>query len=341
MAWIERHWERVTPVSVLLYPASLLFRAAVAARRAAYRAGLLATTRLPVPVVVIGNVTVGGTGKTPLVIWLAAFLRERGRRPGILSRGYGGTAARPAAVPVDGDPGRYGDEPVLMAQRSGCPVWIGADRVAAGRALLAAHPDCDVIVSDDGLQHYRLARDVEIVVHAHGARNDWMLPAGPLREPPARVSEADALVVRDGPAGAASAEFAGPVFSLSLEGGTFHNLLNPAASAGADRFRHRSVRAVAGIAHPQRFFLHLQHLGIDFTAHPYPDHHAYRAEELAFPGAEAVLMTEKDAVKCQRFADERHWALRVDAKVDPALGDLVLNKLGPARPPIPDTRHRI
>jgi tetraacyldisaccharide 4'-kinase len=327
MAWIERHWERVTPVSVLLYPASLLYRAAVGIRRAAYRTGILAAIRLPVPVVIVGNLAVGGTGKTPLVIWLAAFLRDRGRRPGIVSRGYGGTGTAPAPVPADGDPRRHGDEPVLIARRSGCPVWTGADRAAAGRALLAAHPECDVIVSDDGLQHYRLARDVEIVVHPYGSRNAWMLPAGPLREPPGRVSEADAVVMRDAPAGAASPGFAGPAFSMSLEGGTFYNLLNPGSSAGADRFRNRSVHAVAGIGRPQRFFQHLQHLGIDFTAHSFPDHHAYRAEELAFPGAGAVLMTEKDAVKCLRYADERHWALRVDAQVDPALGELVLRKL--------------
>jgi tetraacyldisaccharide 4'-kinase len=325
MAWIERHWESVTPVSLLLYPVSLLFRAAVAARRAAYRAGLLDAVRLPVPVVVVGNVVAGGSGKTPLVLWLAAFLRERGRRPGIVSRGYGGTEPGPAAVPADGDPRRYGDEPVMMAQRAGCPVWIGADRPAAGRALLAAHPDCDVIVSDDGLQHYRLARDVEIVVSPGASRNEWMLPAGPFREPPSRAVRADAIVVH-GRAGAATGGTP-PVFQMTLAGSTFRNLLNPAASAEADRFRNRKLHAVAGIGRPQRFFQQLQAMGLDFTAHAFPDHHAYRASDLEFAGAEAVLMTEKDAVKCRHHADERHWALRVDAQVDPALGELVLRKL--------------
>jgi tetraacyldisaccharide 4'-kinase len=325
MAWIERHWESVTPVSLLLYPVSLLFRAAVAARRAAYRAGLLDAVRLPVPVVVVGNVVAGGSGKTPLVLWLAAFLRERGRRPGIVSRGYGGTEPGPAAVPADGDPRRYGDEPVMMAQRAGCPVWIGADRPAAGRALLAAHPDCDVIVSDDGLQHYRLARDVEIVVSPGASRNEWMLPAGPFREPPSRAVRADAIVVH-GRVGAATGGTP-PVFQMTLAGSTFRNLLNPAASAEADRFRNRKLHAVAGIGRPQRFFQQLQAMGLDFTAHAFPDHHAYRASDLEFAGAEAVLMTEKDAVKCRHHADERHWALRVDAQVDPALGELVLRKL--------------
>jgi tetraacyldisaccharide 4'-kinase len=338
MAWIERHWYNITPVSVLLYPLSLLFRAAVAARRAAYRAGVLETVRLPAPVVIVGNVAVGGTGKTPLVLWLAAFLRERGRRPGIVSRGYGGTAAGPAAVPPDGDPRRYGDEPLLLAQRAGCPVWIGADRAAAGQALLAAHPDCDVIVSDDGLQHYRLARDVEIVVSPADSRNTWMLPAGPLREPPGRSADADAIVIHGNPPAASASPGGPPVFTMALAGSTFRNLLNPAASAEADRFRHRNVHALAGIGHPQRFFRHLQGLGLDFTAHPFPDHHPFAASDLEFAGADAVLMTEKDAVKCVAYADERHWALRVDAQVDPALGELVLRKLNSTRHSTPDTR---
>jgi tetraacyldisaccharide 4'-kinase len=328
MAWIERHWESITPVSLLLYPVSLLFRAAVAVRRAAYHMGLLETVRLPAPVVIVGNVAIGGTGKTPLVLWLAAFLRERGRRPGIVSRGYGGSATGPAPVPPDGDPSRYGDEPVLLAQRAGCPVWTGADRAAAGQALLAAHPDCDVIVSDDGLQHYRLARDVEIVVSPGESRNTWMLPAGPLREPPSRSADADAIVIHERQAATRSASPGGPpVFVMTLAGSTFRNLLNPASSAEADRFRHRNVHAVAGIGRPQRFFRHLQGMGLDFTAHPFPDHHPFAASDLEFADADAVLMTEKDAVKCVAYADEHHWALRVDAQVDPALGELVLNKL--------------
>jgi tetraacyldisaccharide 4'-kinase len=227
----------------------------------------------------------------------------------------------------------------MIAQRAGCPVWIGADRPAAARALLAAHPECDVIVSDDGLQHYRLARDVEIVVSPSDCRNRWLLPAGPFREPPSRAGRADAIVIHDTrpPAGS---ERPGPppVFHMRLAGATFRNLLNPATSAGADRFRNRTIHAVAGIGRPQRFFSQLQAMGLDFTAHAFPDHHAYRASDLEFAGAEAVLMTEKDAVKCRHHADERHWALRVDAQVDPALGELVLSKLDP-RPTTHDPRR--
>jgi tetraacyldisaccharide 4'-kinase len=326
MAWIERHWKRITPVSLLLYPASLLFRAAVALRRAAYRAGILSSIRLPVPVIVAGNLTVGGTGKTPLVLWLASFLLERGRRPGIVSRGYGGTESGPSPVPVDGDPRRLGDEPVLLARRSGCPVWIGTDRVAAAQGLLAAHPDCDVVISDDGLQHYRLGRDMEIVVRPAGTpRNGWLLPAGPFREPAARAAEADAVVLHGG---APAAPELGAAFTMQVKGARFYNLLNPELWSGAERFRDKNVEAIAGIGDPDRFFSQLRQLGITFAARPFPDHHLFSAADLAIPGAEIILMTEKDAVKCQPYADERHWVLRVDALVDPGLGDVVLGKLG-------------
>ena len=325
MRSIERHWQTITPVSILLFPLSLLFRAAVALRRGAYRIGLLPSTRLPVPVIVIGNITVGGTGKTPLVLWLAGCLRERGRRPGIVSRGFGGSERGPAPVAGDSDPRRFGDEPVLLARRSGCPVWIGADRAGAARALLAAHPECDVILCDDGLQHYRLARDMEIVVRHSGTQhNTWMLPAGPFREPAARAAEADVAVIHGSPAAGTTG---GATFAMTLEGSEFCNVLNPALWTGPERFRNQQVYAVAGIGAPQRFFRHLQQLGIAFTAQAFPDHHAYSAAEVAYPGADAILMTEKDAVKCEPYADERHWALRVDARVDPALGERVLKKL--------------
>jgi tetraacyldisaccharide 4'-kinase len=324
--WLERHWQRVTWMSVLLYPASLLFRALVAVRRAAYSAGILPSRRVPVPVIIVGNITVGGTGKTPLALWLAEFLARQGRRPGIVSRGHQSAIGGPHPVAPDGDPARFGDEPVLLARRSGCPVWIGRDRVAAARALLEAHPACDTLISDDGLQHYRLQRDVELLV-IDGARrlgNRWMLPAGPLREPPSRLREADALVVNGEAARFGDHE---PALSMRLEGATFLSVLNPARSVGPEHFRGHAVHAVAGIGHPPRFFAHLRSLGIDFEAHAFEDHHAFTPHDLAFADAEAILMTEKDAVKCAAFASEKCWALRVDAVPDAALGALVLRKL--------------
>ena len=331
MHWLERHWYRISPLHLVLWPLSLLFSALAALRRLLYRSGLLAVARLPVPVIVVGNISIGGTGKTPLVIWLVQLLRERGFEPGIVCRGYRGAAGAPQRAAADSDPRLVGDEAVLLARRSSCPVWVGADRPAAARALLAAHHQCNVIISDDGLQHYALAREVEIAVidGERGFGNGMILPAGPLREPPRRIACVDALVI-NGPAlfprdmlppGV-------PTFEMALSGKTFCDLLNPQQQAGPERFARQRVHAVAAIGNPQRFFNHLRQLGLSFTAHPYPDHYAFSASDLAFADADAVLMTEKDAVKCEQFSSEKLWALRVDAEVDLALGELILRKLG-------------
>ena len=324
MAWIERHWQSVTPVSALLYPVSLLYGAVAASRRA---------TAVPlqrrVPVIVVGNVTVGGTGKTPLTLWLERTLRDRGFTPGIACSGYGGTSRTARPVSPGSDPAEFGDEAVLLANRAGCEVWAGADRVAAADGLLM-RAECDVLLCDDGLQHHALPRDIEICVvdGARGIGNGWLLPAGPLREPVSRLANVDALVINGGghpslehlPGNAAR-------FSMTLEGREFRNLLNPDLVTGAESFRGKRIHALAGIGDPQRFFRHLQKMGLDFTAHAYPDHHPFTASDLDYPDAEAILMTEKDAVKCRRFATELHWELPVDAALDPALGEFVLRKL--------------
>jgi tetraacyldisaccharide 4'-kinase len=260
------------------------------------------------------------------VLWLAAFLAGHGMHPGIVSRGHGSEPGDPRAVTPGSDPARAGDEPVLLAQRSGCPVWIGADRAAAGLALLHANPDCDVILSDDGLQHYALARDFEIAVidGSRGVGNGFMLPAGPLREPPSRLRRVDAVVIHGAPRPLDKRKGA---VGMKLEGREFRNLLNPTHAVGPEHFQRLRLHAVAGIGNPARFFAHLEALGLAFEAHAFPDHHSFTADELAFEGAEAILMTEKDAVKCASFARETHWALRVDAVPDPELGELVLRKL--------------
>lgn len=324
MHWLERYWYRIAPLHLILLPASLIFLLLSAARRALYRGGVLHSETLPVPVVVVGNITVGGSGKTPLTLWLAQQFLDTGRRPGIVSRGFGGANILPRAVRPDSDPGEVGDEALLMAQRALCPVWIGRDRAAAGRALLAAHPECDVLLSDDGLQHYRLRRDAEIAV-VDGARrfgNGFLLPAGPLRELPSRLKRVDAVVVNGG-------EAAHNEYRMQLEGAAFHNLRDPALTRRADDFRGMKLHAAAGIGHPQRFFAHLEALGLRAQAHAFPDHYRYAPADLDFAGADAILMTEKDAVKCAPFANEKCWALRVDAQVDPALASLILERIAP------------
>lgn len=334
MRWLERHWYRLTPLSVLLVPVSLVFLAGVALRRALYRIGLLRVIRIPVPVIVVGNITAGGTGKTPLVAWLVGFLRAHGMRPGVVSRGYGGRHRAPAAVPANGDASSFGDEAVLLARVCEGPVWVGHDRAATARALLASTPECTVIVSDDGLQHYRLGRDIEIAVvdGRRGAGNGLMLPAGPLREPGSRLGSVDAIVVNVSESATVALKTVKPAaYAMTVGGNEFYNLLNPERRVGPEHFRGRNVHAIAGIGRPDRFFQLLRRLGIGFTAHPFSDHHIYAAHDLSFPDADCILMTEKDAVKCGRFAHERHWVLPVKGELDAAFGELMLARLQKAR----------
>lgn len=326
-------WQKRGLAAVLLLPVALVFSSLVLLRRLLYRAGLFRSIRLPVPVVVVGNITVGGAGKTPLVLWLAEEFARRGRRPGIVSRGYGGSVPGVHEVKTDDAASLVGDEPLLLKARAGCPVFVGRDRVAAARALLCAHPDCDVIVSDDGLQHYRLVRDFEIaVVDRQLAGNGWMLPAGPLREPAVRLAAVDA-VVKNGEV--AMMVHGVPTYDMRLSGERFVSLADGAQARGPGDFAGLRLHAVAGIGKPQRFFDHLSSLGLAFTAHAFPDHHAYRPEELAFTG-DAILATEKDAVKLRGLsqlpAQLPVWVLPVTAVVEPDLAHFILEKID-GRPP--------
>jgi tetraacyldisaccharide 4'-kinase len=321
---------RLTAVTALLLPLAGLYAIVTAVRRLLYNAGLLRIHRVPVPVVVVGNLTVGGGGKTPLVRALAHALSVHGHKPGIISRGYGGSATAARAVTTRDDPAEVGDEPLLLAT-GGYPVFIGRDRVAAAAALLAAHPDRTVLVADDGLQHYALGRDVEVAVidGTRGFGNGFLLPAGPLREPARRLASVDAvvtLVPYDAPFPAA--RNAGRDTAMAQVPLAFRNVLDPALTAGPERFRVAGVHALAGTANPARFFASLAALRIDAQCHPFADHHAYAAADLAFADAVAVLMTEKDAVKCRGFADARCWYLPIEARLDPALLARIVKLLG-------------
>lgn len=319
MAFPERHWYRFSWLSALLAPVAAAFGVIVRLRRAAYRLGIFRTARVQVPVVIVGNLVAGGTGKTPLVLWLAAELARRGWRPGIVSRGHGAGASHPRPVPVGGDPLRYGDEPLLHAERSGCPVWVGRDRAGAAAALLVANPACDVIICDDGLQHYALARNVEIAVRdERGAGNGLLLPAGPLREPLSR--HVDAWVVN-------GAEAAPGEFAMRLVAAGFWRVASPEVEVSPADLSGKRLHAVAGIGNPRRFFAQLERLGLAPRTHVFPDHHPFRPEDLGFSDCDFVLMTEKDAVKCRAFDNDRLLALRVNAEVDARLADLVERKI--------------
>jgi tetraacyldisaccharide 4'-kinase len=314
-------WRGAGPVAWLLWPASLVFRCVVAVRRLCYRLGLFGAYKAGIPVIVVGNVTVGGSGKTPLVLHVAEALRRGGWKPGIVSRGYGGSLSEPCAATIASDPAEVGDEPMLLARHSGCPVWVHPERIVACRILREENPECDVIVADDGLQHYALARELEIcVVDERGFGNGMLLPAGPLRESRSRLHSVDAIV-RHGASGSKG-------FKMTLEGDALVNLANAGERRPAKSFAGQKVHAVAGIGHPQRFFRQLASFGIQVIPHPFPDHHPFQAGDLAFDDALPIVMTEKDAVKCKRFITPRHWVFPVVAVLDPAFGTWLLEKLG-------------
>ncbi|EIC28799.1 MULTISPECIES: tetraacyldisaccharide 4'-kinase [Methylomicrobium] len=316
-----RIWYRKTGAGLLLWPFGKLFEGIARLRRACYRCGWLKTTVFPVPVIVVGNLTVGGAGKTPLIIWLARFLKEKGFRPGIVSRGYGGRAALyPQWVDADSRAGEVGDEALLIAARTGCPMAVSPVRTDACRLLLD-RADCDVLLSDDGLQHYALGRTLEIAVIDGERRfgNGWCLPAGPLREPEARLKDVDLIVVNGG--------LARPnEFSMQLAGAEAVNLLTGMRKPLA-AFKAAPCHAVAGIGHPERFFRHLEMAGLGCIPHDFPDHFAFRPEDLDFGDTFPVLMTEKDAVKCGAFADERLWAVPVEANMDSAFAARLIELL--------------
>jgi tetraacyldisaccharide 4'-kinase len=306
-AWFNRIWyERAAP-PVWLRPLAALFGALAAFRRFAYRSGWRRIARLSRPVVVVGNLTVGGTGKTPLVIWLARQLAEQGYRPGIVTRGFGGGAERPRLVGPADDPAHVGDEALLMVKRTRLPVAIGRDRPTAAQMLIDG--GCDLIVSDDGLQHLALPRACEIVVidGARGFGNGALLPAGPLRESPARLAHVDAVVVNG-----ATARYAGKALRMDLHADRAI-ALSGSVSRPLAAFSGASVHAVAGIGNPERFFSMLRSHGMRVIAHPRDDHAPIGSADLNFGDDNAVLMTEKDAVKCAAFGTGQQWSVPVDA----------------------------
>jgi len=301
--WYGRH-----PLALALAPLGWMYAAAVGMRRVLYRAGALPRRRVSAPVIVVGNICVGGTGKTPLVIWIARHLRAAGLSPGVVCRGYGGAARIwPQQVRADSDPVMVGDEAILLARHTGCPVAAaGSERAAAARALVTQQ-HCDIVVSDDGLQHLELCRDIEIAVldgvRRHG--NGRCLPAGPLREPRGRLRRVD-FVVAKGLAGRGEIE-------MRLAPGSAVSVGESGISRALSEFRGAVVHALCGIGNPRGFFTMLTSSGIEIVPHEFPDHHRLSADDIVFRDGRPVLMTEKDAVKCTSFADTRHWYVPVEA----------------------------
>lgn len=325
---LQAIWYGASAPTWYLRVLAILYGALTALRRWLYRRRVLPTVCLPVPVLVVGNISVGGTGKTPLTIAIVKELRARGFRPGVVSRGYGGIAKMPQVIAIAADPVDVGDEPVLIARATGVPVAIGRDRVAAARLLLA-QGGIDMIIADDGLQHYKLHRNVEICVIDGERRfgNGRLLPAGPLREPVARLESVDLRVCNGGtaPTGEHPMQVSGD-FAVSV------------ADVGRTRplseFAGQRVHVVAAIGNPERFFVQLRAAGMKTIEHAFADHHAFTARDVEFDDDLPVLMTEKDAVKCRAFAGLRHWCVPVRAELAQTFFDAVVAQVAAAAIPM-------
>ena len=323
---LTRAWQSRGLIACALLPMSALFFLIIFLRRIFYRLGIFQSSTLPVPVIVVGNIFVGGTGKTPLVIWLVSVLRAHGYTPGVISRGYGAQANDVIEVKTDMHASQTGDEPLLIARKCAVPVFVGRDRVAAGRGLLAAYPTVDVIISDDGLQHYALGRTMEIQlsdVRGHG--NGWLLPAGPLREPVSRRS--DFHVINGGTSTAAE-----NTYRMQVVGTHAEQMIDRQQRVSLSSFRNKRVAAVAGIGHPSRFFEMLRSQGIaPESTLALPDHFDFATSPFAGIKADIILITEKDAVKCRRIdgiaQDARLWVVPVEADITEALAQDILEKL--------------
>lgn len=307
---LQNSWYNKSGLTTVLLPLSWLFCLLVQIRRIFYRLKILRTTQLDVPVVVVGNLTVGGTGKTPMVIELANLLKKHGYRPGVISRGYGGKARTwPQQVRADGDPTMVGDEAILIARRTECPMAVGPNRVASAQALLK-YTDCNVIISDDGMQHYALGRDIEIAV-IDGIRrygNEHCLPAGPMREPVKRLDLVNFKVTNG---------VAGPdEFAMTYKAEKLCRADDPDVTLEIASLKNQTVHAIAGIGNPQRFFDNLKLSGLEIIEHAFPDHYPFKKEDLDFGEIQPIVITEKDAVKCQRFYLHNVWYQPIKAVLD-------------------------
>lgn len=318
--WYQQHIARF-----VLMPFAAFFWAIVSLRRALYRYGIKKVYQVSVPVIIVGNLTIGGNGKTPLVIWLVDLLKKNGYRPGVVSRGYGGKLQNnPLIVDPNSNPAIVGDEPLLIARKTEVPVVVCRNRVKAAEMLIKQN--CNVIVSDDGLQHYSLGRDIEIVV-IDGLRrfgNGYCLPAGPLREPLSRLQEVDWRVVTQGIAERGE-------YTMALETTQAYKLNDRKAKVSLAEFKNQTVHAVAGIGNPDRFFASLKLAGLRIIEHPYPDHHVFSKNELEFADNAPVLITEKDAVKCEKFDISNCWVVAAEAKLLPGFAELLLARVRDSR----------
>lgn len=316
---IANSWYKKSIISYLLFPFACVFFLIVKLRYFLYKRGWKKVHKVSVPVIIVGNLTVGGTGKTPLVIWLANFLQNAGYKPGIITRGYGGTHTQSVFVSKDSNPSVVGDEALVMAKHTDCPIIVGTNRIFSARQLLA-NKGCNILLGDDGLQSYYFGRDVEIVVIDGERRfgNGFCLPAGPLREPISRLKQV-AFIVTNGEAKIGE-------YTMRLLANSACMVNNPGIRKNLDDWVGQSVHVVAGIGNPQRFFNMLEKIGLRVIKHPFPDHYVFMQEDLDFKNY-PIFMTEKDAVKCQQFAKDNCWFIPVKTEVESSFGENILRAI--------------
>ncbi|NBW52490.1 MAG: tetraacyldisaccharide 4'-kinase [Betaproteobacteria bacterium] len=315
------HYGKKSLTSLLLLPLSAFFLLISFIRKYLYRFNLLKSFKMQVPVIVIGNITLGGTGKTPLVIYLANELKKNGYHPGIISRGYGAKGNGISEVSQKSNVENVGDEPILIQKHTRLPVFISKDRVLAAQALLKKYKEIDVILSDDGLQHYRLKRDIEILVidGTRGFGNGYLLPAGPLRESKSKLKAVDAIVcngkkVIDGS------------YLMKYKSDSIINLKTK-KKIPLNKLGLNNLHAIAGIGNPDRFFSYLKVLGMVFDSSTYQDHYQFTKKDFKVMNDKNIIMTEKDAVKCEKFARDNFWYLPVAVEIDSKFSDFILNKM--------------
>lgn len=322
MRWLLKQWyeKKFSWFSFFFLLEAYLFQMIVVVRRWLYKLRIFRSTGFNVPIVVVGNICVGGTGKTPLVIALYFLLKRQGFKPGIVSRGYGGVYQNLHWVMADSNPRLVGDEPVLIANRTGAPVVVARQRVKAVAALLS-DTDCDIVLCDDGLQHYALKRDIEIAVvdGKRGYGNGLCLPAGPLREPISRLDNIDFLIQNG------TGDFS--ILHMYLIGSKLISVADNGRSHGVAILDGETIHAIAAIGHPERFFDYLEGLGAKVIRHAFKDHHQFKKSDLIFNDEYLIVMTEKDAVKCRYIANDKMWFLPVEAKLPKVFEEEFLSKI--------------
>lgn len=333
MNWSELYWHRITPLHVILWPLSLFFIMLLAFKRLLFRLDVLHSIKLPVPIIVVDSITIEDDGKVSLVIWLINLLKAFGLRPGIISRGYSENYAPPLPVTTSSKSSVVGNKALLMAYQSKgiCPIWIGHDRVSVAQALLSAHPECNVLICDDGLQDLRLHRDLEIAMIDNSKLNfgnGLIFPAGPLRDRLSRLNQVDAVVVNEKSSKlSVNAENHVKIFYLRSGNEYFINLLNPNYRVKISTFKDKFIHVITDINHSQDFLDELRYLKLKIKSYSVINDYQFTKEDIQYLDAEIILMKEEDAVKCLELANEKFWILHEEIAIDIGLREIILKKL--------------